>query len=129
MVRVFEPKIFANFKKGVTSSLALFPFRILNSSIFRMPTVSPIKTVNNVLPSLDCAQLGPYSRCCLVYLFFVHPHHHGTEGAEMIGCGLVAVCQALKYRSQLGFVDVSVGLHGDLREVIFGVCSSTSMIS
>ena len=40
----------------------------------------------------------------------------------MIGCGLVAVRQALKYRSQLGFVDISVGLHGDLREVVFGVC-------
>ena len=40
----------------------------------------------------------------------------------MIGRSLVAVRQALKYRSQLGFVDVSVGLHGDLREVVFGVC-------
>ena len=84
--------------------------------------LSPIKTVDNVLPSLNCAQLGRHSRCRLVYLFFIHPRHHGTEGAEMIGRGLVAVRQALKYHSQLGFVDVSIGLHGDLREVVFGVC-------
>ena len=76
--------------------------------------LGPIKTVDNVLPSLNCAQLGRHSRCRLIYLFFVHPHHHGTESAEMIGRGLVAVRQALKHRSQLSFVDVSVGLHGDL---------------
>ena len=76
--------------------------------------LSPIKTVDNVLPSLNCAQLGRHSRCDLVYLFFVHSRHHGTESAEMIGRGLVAVHQALKYRSQLSFVDISVGLHGDL---------------
>ena len=40
----------------------------------------------------------------------------------MIGRGLVAVRQALKYCSQLGFVDVSVWLRGDLWEVVFGVC-------
>ena len=39
----------------------------------------------------------------------------------VIGRGLVAVCQALKHRSQLSFVNVSVGLHRDLREVVFGV--------
>ena len=83
--------------------------------------LGPIKTVDNVLPSLNCAQLSHHSRCHLVYLFFVHPRHHGTKSAEMIGRGLVAVCQALKHRSQLSFVDISIRLHGYLREVIFGV--------
>ena len=83
--------------------------------------LGPIKTIDNVLTSLNCAQLGRHSHCRLVYLFFVHPRHHGTESAEMIGRGLVAVHQALKHRSQLSFVDVSIGLHGDLREVVFRV--------
>ena len=83
--------------------------------------LGPIKTIDNVLPSLNCTQLGRHSRCCLVYLFFVHPRHHGTESAEMIGRSLVAVRQALKHYSQLSFVDVSIGLHGNLREVVFGV--------
>ena len=83
--------------------------------------LGPIKSIDHVLPSLNCTQLSRHSRCHLVYLFFVHPRHHGTESAEMIGRGLVAVRQALKHRSQLSFVDVAVGLHRDFREVVFGV--------
>ena len=83
--------------------------------------LGPIKPVDNVLPSLNCAQLGRHSCCHLVYLFFIHPRHHGTESAGDDWPCLVAVRQALKYRSQLSCVDVSVGLHGDLREVVFGV--------
>ena len=109
----------------ILSSLSLQDLELLYlSDAYREEEgdLSPIKTVNNVLPSRNCAQLGRHSRHRLVYLFFVHPRHHGTEGAEMIGRGLVAVRQALKYHSQLGLVDISVGLHGDLRDVVFGVC-------
>ena len=60
MVWILEPKIFASLKKGVTSSFALFPFRISNSSTFsdahhkEEGDLGPIKTIDNVLPSLNC---------------------------------------------------------------------------
>ena len=89
MVRVLEPNIFASLRKGVTSFLALFPFKISNSSTFRTPTartrgnLGAIEALGDVLPPLNRSQFSCYPGCGFVHLFLRHSGYHGAQCTQV----------------------------------------------